>query len=178
MNKSARDLILIILVIASVGYWYMHRQASSSQVAVIPPVNVTLIDRPAPAFTLPRENGSGNYTYSPQNSGRVFLILQAVECAGCQARSPVDAQARDMAQPLGFESVSMLVYAQAAAAHTFVQRFHPVGEVVVYDSNGAVSVNTYHGSDDACWMLVKDGRVRWSGGPNLSAFKAALNKLI
>ena len=124
----------------------------------------TLASRPAPEFTLPSADGE-QITFDGQ--GKHLIVLSAVGCQDCRDRVPLDRTLAKMAQLRGVMVTNLLVFANERSATAFVSHYEPLADHFLVD-NGHVAVNLYRGSDDHCWIYVKDGRIIWQGPGDLN----------
>jgi len=173
------DLVVILVLVAVAAWWHQARRGPGEPeptVAVSSPSPSGPAEGPdgrtAPPFTL---NDADGRPHSYDGKGGLFIVLTAIGCGDCLSRIEAqDRKAAEMARARGLPVWNLLVFADESAGRTFMTGHQPDADRVLVDPGGKVSVDVYRGSDAACWILVRGGRIVWQGGADLEALGKAL----
>ena len=171
---SIVDLAVVTAMVAAASYIYFRPHADSTPPQIAASATARAPGN-APSFTLPRLEGEPLHF---EGAGPALITLSAVGCVGCQERVPTDRQAYELAHKRRVPIWNVFVYAQGDGARAFKERFQPQADEYLYDTDGAVSVKTYGGSDSTCWILIDgQGNIIYRSGPNLDDLEKKLATL-
>lgn len=175
MHRGNRvfDLLLLIVLIGGGAFYYFQKNAPKSLPAPVTTATANQQSGPAAAFfTLPKLP-EGELVF--KGKGPALITLSAIGCDGCMKRVPLDRQAYELAHARGVPVWNILVFADAQSGQAFIDKFKPQADEFLYENPPIVSVNTYGGSDNTCWMVIdKSGSLVYKGAADLKALESKL----
>jgi len=171
LSRQFKDLIAILALVGLVAYLAQGPSRPKEIPAALAP---TPAIEQLTTFTLVNVEGE-EIRYDGHKP--LIITLTATTCVGCQQRLGTDRLLYEKAKALKIPLYNILVYADRAQAARFVKQFAPHADQYLADPGGQIGVGQFLGSDEQCWLLVKDGRIVYRGEARLGSIQGLLDSV-
>lgn len=180
MGSRLKDLVVLIVLVASGAYWMQHQKDTpkpvETPVAGSTGAPANYFPDTAPSWELHSNLGPPRKF---DGKGPLVVVLTAVQCSGCLERIPRDREIYDLAKKAKIPYYNVLVWAEDdAIGAKFVADHQPAGDDILNDPGGRIFVDKYKGSDNNCQMVIgRNGEFLYRGPENKEAMARAIASL-